>query len=67
MLSGWAVVLLLLATLAAGVWVATSWLGETNLLVRLGIKNAGEERLPAVRADPPTSELLNNLGGSARV
>lgn len=62
MLSAWAVILLLLAALAATVWALTSFYGETNLLVRLGWKNAGEERLPAVRADPPTSELLANIG-----
>lgn len=62
MVSAYAAVLLVLAVLAAGVWAATSFWGETNLLVWLGFKSAGAEALPAVRADPPTSELLANVG-----
>jgi hypothetical protein len=62
MLSAWAIILILLALVAAGFWAANTALGDTGLLVRLGVRNAGEERLPAVRADPPTSELLANIG-----
>ena len=55
MVSFFAGVLIGLGVCAAGVWVATSCLGETNLLVRLGVKSAADTPLPRVRADPPTS------------
>lgn len=62
MVSLFAGVLLVLGVCAAAVFIATNCLGETNLLVRLGVKSAGAENLPRVRADPPTSELLANVG-----
>jgi hypothetical protein len=62
MASLFAAVLIGLGVCAAAVWVATAWLGETNLLVRLGVKSAADTPLPRVRADPPTSELLDNVG-----
>jgi len=62
MVSLFAGVLLLLGACAAAVWAATAWLGETDLLVRLGVKTAADNPLPRVRADPPTSELLDNVG-----
>lgn len=62
MVSPFAGVLLALGFLAAAVFIATNLCGETNLLVRLGVKSAAAENLPRVRADPPTSELLDNVG-----